>query len=87
MEKRLTTTSTITSKYQTVIPRQVRQDMELKMNQEIIWRTVTLGNQKVSIVSSKPKRWSEYTRGLGKDIWKGVDSDEYLQSLRDEWGK
>lgn len=61
--------------------------MELKMNQEIIWRTITLGNQRVSIVSPKPKRWSEYTRGLGQEVWKGVDSDEYLQSLREEWGK
>lgn len=87
MQKRLTSTSAITSKYQTVIPRQIRQVMDLEINQEIIWQTITLGKKRVMVVSPKPKRWSEYTRGLGKDIWKGVNSDEYLQSLRDEWGK
>ena len=24
-------------------------------------------------------------RGLGKEIWKGVDPDEYVRRLRDNW--
>lgn len=24
--------------------------------------------------------------GLGKEIWKGVDADEYVRSLREDWG-
>jgi phage-related protein len=24
-------------------------------------------------------------RGLGKEIWKGIDVDKYVRDLRDEW--
>lgn len=24
-------------------------------------------------------------RGLGKDIWQGIDAQEYINELRDEW--
>ena len=30
------------------------------------------------------RRLSEL-RGLGKDIWQGVDAQEYVDQLRDEW--
>ena len=26
-------------------------------------------------------------RGLGKDIWEGVDAQEYVDALRREWGQ
>ena len=26
-----------------------------------------------------------YLRGLGKEIWKGVDAQDYVKKLRDEW--
>lgn len=26
-------------------------------------------------------------RGLGKEIWKGVDAKTYVNRLRDEWGR
>ena len=32
-----------------------------------------------------PKDWAKYTRGLGKNIWKGLDIEQYIQSLRQEW--
>ena len=25
--------------------------------------------------------------GLGKEVWKGVDAQEYINSLRDGWGR
>lgn len=85
MKKRLTSTSTITSKYQTVIPRQIREEMGLKINQELMWSTYQTAKGPVSIVTPKPKRWSEYMRGLGKGLWEGIDTTKYLSDLRDEW--
>jgi len=26
-------------------------------------------------------------KGLGKQIWKGIDAQDYINNLRDEWGK
>jgi hypothetical protein len=34
---------------------------------------------------STQRRLSEL-RGLGKEIWQGIDAQEYVNQLRDEWG-
>jgi hypothetical protein len=33
---------------------------------------------------SKPRRLSEL-RGLGKEIWQGIDPQDYVTRLRSEW--
>jgi hypothetical protein len=38
--------------------------------------------------ASEPVRWLDglfKLRGLGKEIWKGVDADEYVRGLREGW--
>jgi hypothetical protein len=35
-------------------------------------------------VSCQQRRLSEL-RGLGKEIWKGIDAQEYVNQLRSEW--
>jgi hypothetical protein len=35
-------------------------------------------------VSCQQRRLSEL-RGLGKEIWKGIDAQEYVNQLRTEW--
>jgi len=34
---------------------------------------------------SRPKRSIMELHGLGKDIWQGVDAQDYVNKLRDEW--
>lgn len=34
--------------------------------------------------SEKIRHWREF-RGLGKEIWQGVDTQAYIDKLRDEW--
>ena len=33
----------------------------------------------------RPKRSLLELQGLGKEIWQGVDAQEYIDELRDEW--
>jgi hypothetical protein len=35
--------------------------------------------------TEKKKRSIMELHGLGKEIWKGIDAQEYLNELRDEW--
>jgi hypothetical protein len=35
--------------------------------------------------SEEPKHSVLELRGLGKEIWNGVDGQEYVNGLRDEW--
>ena len=34
--------------------------------------------------SAQIRHWREF-RGLGKEIWQGIDAQEYVNQLRDEW--
>jgi hypothetical protein len=33
----------------------------------------------------RPKHRLTELRGLGKEIWEGIDAQEYVNKLRDEW--
>ena len=33
----------------------------------------------------KPKRSIMELHGLGKEIWEGIDAQQYVSELRDEW--
>jgi hypothetical protein len=35
--------------------------------------------------AEQPKRSIMELHGLGKDIWKGKDAQEYVDQMRDEW--
>lgn len=87
MEKLLTHTSAITSKYQTVIPAGIRQATKLTMNNQLIWQVVKTGKQSVIVVTPKPTNWANYISGLGKGVWQDVNTDKYLKQLRAEWSK
>lgn len=39
----------------------------------------------VSQPVEKPKRSIMELHGLGKDIWEGIDAQEYVNELRKEW--
>jgi hypothetical protein len=34
--------------------------------------------------AGRVRRWRDF-RGLGKEIWQGVDTQAYIDTLRDEW--
>ncbi len=35
--------------------------------------------------AEKPKRSLLELEGLGKEVWKGIDAQEYVDELRNEW--
>ncbi len=77
--------STLSAKNQTVIPSPIRKTLKLKAGDRIVWRIITTVNQQAVLAEPMPKSWAKYTRGLGKDIWRNVDIDTYIQNLRKEW--
>lgn len=77
--------STLSSKYQTVIPAQVRKALNLKAGSKIIWQVINLANKKRVLAEPKPSSWHQYTRGLGKHVWENIDVEEYIKNLRAEW--
>ncbi len=79
------TQSTISGRFQTVVPAVVRSQLDLKSGDKIIWRVIKKGGYTKILAEPRPKSWAQFSRGLGKQIWESVDIDEYIQDLRREW--
>jgi len=71
----------ISSKYQIVIPREVREKLNLKAGDKLIIET----NNKKIIIYPQPKNYAKYALGLGKEIWKGIDATEYVRKEKETW--
>jgi AbrB family looped-hinge helix DNA binding protein len=71
----------VSSKYQIVIPRDIREKLNLKAGDQLIIKT---NNEKI-IIYPQPKSYTEYALGLGKEIWQDLDATEYVQKERKTW--
>ncbi len=85
MKKRLTSTTRITSKYQTVIPADVRRQLKLRVHDQLSWQIVEGSSAPMIMVSPQQKNVRSRVFGLGKHVWKGVNVERYLKNLRSEW--
>ena len=76
---------TIGSKYQIVIPKEVRKKVKgIKPGSKVTIHAD--GTDSVRIKTEK-KSWTERTRGIAKEAWKNIDTTKYLEDLRNEWDK
>lgn len=77
------TVATLSSKYQVVIPREIRKALHLEPGDQLI---VESAGRKV-IMRPKPRNYTTYMRGLHKEVWKGVEASEYIRKERNAWEK
>lgn len=76
---------TIGSKYQIVIPKEVRRKIKgIKPGTKVMVSGV--GEGTITIKTEK-KSWVERTQGIAKEAWKGIDTTRYLDELRNEWAR
>lgn len=77
--------STISSKNQVVVPAQIRQALKLSSGDHLLWRVARINDQAKALAEPAPKSWASAMKGLGKDLWKKVSLDKYIDTLRNEW--
>lgn len=70
----------VSSKYQIVIPKSVREKVGLTEGQSLHVYPLDQG-----ILLTKEKRWPEDYLGSEKDFWAKIDVAKYLQAERDSW--
>ena len=68
-------------KFQVVIPTDVRQKVNIHHKDELLVEAV--GGAIFMI--PRPKSFSDFIIGLGKEVWQGIDSREFLRKERDSW--
>jgi len=72
----------LSSKYQVVIPKEVRKKLNLHAGDKLI---VEIREGKI-VLRPRPKSYTNYMLGLGKKMWEGVDATEYVSKERESWG-
>lgn len=77
------TESRIKGRYQTTIPKIIREQANLNEGDELIWVYDRMRNQ--IIVKPKPKRFTDALVGLGKELFEKETGDEYIRKERESW--
>lgn len=59
---------------------------ELKPEEQLNLVEIISAQLKKSLVEKKIKHNIMELEGLGADLWKGIDAQEYVRKERDSWG-
>lgn len=68
-------------KYQVVIPKELRKKLGIKPSDKVLVEEI----EGVVIVIPKPKSFTNFLKGLGKEVWKGEDATDYVRRERKSW--
>ena len=71
----------VSEKYQVVIPREVRQKLNLQPRDTLLF----LIDGDTVIIRPRPASFTAALRGLHKELWADADVDEWLQQERTAW--
>ncbi len=73
----------VSSKNQIALPAEARRKLNIKSGDSLI--VVVVGGHLV--IMREPEEWVRYAEGLGKEIWEGIDAQEYVNSERESWDR
>jgi AbrB family looped-hinge helix DNA binding protein len=77
-------TSTLSKKYQIVIPQVVRTQLGLRRGMKVYLESI---DEDRAILTKRPESYVDALDGLGADIWKKLGGgDNYIKRERASWG-
>jgi len=71
----------VSGKYQVVIPKKIREALNISKGDELV---VSVKDGQI-LMRPKPKNYTEYMRGLHKEVWRDVEAAEYIAEERKAW--
>lgn len=78
-------TTTLSQKYQIVIPKETRERMNLKKGMRVSVQPI---NADYAVIIKQPKDHVLSLKGLGKDVWRSLGGGtRYIKQERASWGK
>lgn len=72
--------TTISGKYQVVIPKSVRESLHLKEGQEL--NVFTIGE---GLYLTPRKKWPDDFLGSEREFWSKIDVTKFIDEERDSW--
>jgi len=76
-----TTSVKVSAKYQIAVPQIARKKLNIKKGDRLLVDV----QDGVIVLIPEPKRYTNYLAGLHSEIWKGVDTQKYLNEERGAW--
>lgn len=77
----MTTQVKVSSKHQIALPASVRRQLSIEAGDYLLVEV----EDGAMVLVPKPVDPIEEIRGLGRELWDGVDAQEYVDRERDEW--
>ena len=77
----MTTTVKVSSRNQIVIPAEARRELGIEPGDQLL---VSVREGMIFLLP-KPENMASYLRGLHKEIWQDIDTEEYINQERDAW--
>lgn len=71
----------VSSKHQIAVPAAVRQRLKIKSGDHLL---VEVRDDHIVLVP-EPSDYAEHLRGLHREIWQGVDPQQFIDDERDAW--
>ena len=65
------------------IPEEIVKKAGLRVGAEIIW-LYDEGTRQI-LLMEKPDSFAKAMKGLGKEVWQGIDVNEYIKEERESW--
>lgn len=75
--------TTVSDKYQVVIPKAVREKLDIQKGQKLIAYII----DSCLILSPSSSSYTQKLAGLGQKLWAKIDPIEYVRKERQEWEK
>lgn len=78
----------VSSKGQIVIPKEIREALELKKGSEVLLELMpgaSPGMSSMAVILPKPRDYVKAMRGLGAEVWRDVNVEEYIEKERGSW--
>ncbi len=71
----------VTEDFQVVVPEEARERLHIKRGNSLV---VEVHEDSIVLVPER-QSYARRLRGLHRDVWAGVNTDDYLQQERDDW--
>jgi AbrB family looped-hinge helix DNA binding protein len=70
----------VSRKFQIAVPAQVRRKLSIRAGDTLILEV----RGRHAILLREPEDWADALIGLHREVWDGVDAQEYVRRLREE---
>lgn len=71
----------VSNKHQIAVPAAVRRELHIESGDHLL---VEVRNGHI-LLMPEPNNYSQHLRGLHREIWEGVEPQEYVQGEREAW--